>query len=90
MNNNRQLIYTLITIIHSEVKKNQKKQAKQKRTFTYIVYGGHRKSITMEESFTEYRRFQIILLLFELLKKHFLELGERSHIKLTVYFKLNN
>lgn len=30
MNNNRQLIYTLITI-HSEVKRNQKKQAKQKK-----------------------------------------------------------
>ena len=87
MNNNRQLIYTLITIIHSEVKKNQKKQAKQKRTFTYIVYGGHRKSITMEESFTEYRRFQIILLLFELLKKAFFGIrGTQSHQAKSLFY----
>ena len=54
------------------------------------MYGGHGKSITIEESFTEWRRFQIILL-FEPLKKHFhQELEERSHIKLRVYFKLND
>ena len=53
MNDNRQLIYTLITVC-SEVKRNQKKSKQNKsRTFTYIVYGGHGKSITIEESFTE-------------------------------------
>ena len=52
MNNNRQLIYTLITV-QSEVKRNQKSKQNKKRMFTYFVYGEHRKSITIEESFTE-------------------------------------
>ena len=52
VNNNRQLIYTLITV-QSEVKRNQKSKQNKKRMFTYFVYGEHRKSITIEESFTE-------------------------------------
>ena len=54
VNDNRQLIYTLIITVRSEVKRNQKKSKQNKsRTFIYIVYGGHGKSITIEESFTE-------------------------------------
>ena len=54
VNNHRQLIYTLLIItLCSEVKRKQKNQQNKKRTFTYIMYGGHGKGISIEESFTE-------------------------------------
>ena len=56
VNNHRQLIYTLLIItLCSEVKRNQKKPAKQKKNIYihYVWWARKRNFYRLEESFTE-------------------------------------